>query len=127
MGRTWERQALIKVRPVAGNMRLGEEFIRSIEPFVYRKYLSVAEINEIKALKRRIEQKTGLAGDTEKEVKTGRGGMLEKGDDGNTDPRNHFVWDIDANTMLAVLTGAVQQLAAGRVEQHGEIVGQLSR
>jgi Chaperone of endosialidase len=37
---------------------------------------------------------------------------VEKGDDGNTDPRNHFVWDIDANTMLAVLTGAVQQLAA---------------
>ncbi len=39
MGRTWERQALIKVRPVAGNMRLGEEFVRTIEPFVYRKYL----------------------------------------------------------------------------------------
>ena len=36
---------------------LGEEFLRGIEPFVYRKYLSVAEINEIKALKRRIEHK----------------------------------------------------------------------
>jgi glutamate-ammonia-ligase adenylyltransferase len=77
MGRTWERQALIKVRPVAGNTRLGEEFIRSIEPFVYRKYLSVAEINEIKALKRRIEQKTGRAGETEKEVKTGHGGIRD--------------------------------------------------
>ncbi|HKA01025.1 MAG TPA: hypothetical protein VKE70_31145, partial [Candidatus Solibacter sp.] len=54
LGRTWERQALIKVRPVAGNAKLGEEFIRAIEPFVYRRYLSVAEINEIKALKRRI-------------------------------------------------------------------------
>jgi glutamate-ammonia-ligase adenylyltransferase len=77
MGRTWERQALIKVRPVAGNIRLGEEFLKAIEPFVYRKYLSVAEINEIKALKRRIEQKTGRAGDTEKEVKTGHGGIRD--------------------------------------------------
>src|SRR5947209_8466865 len=56
LGRTWERQALIKVRPVAGHLRLGEEFLKAIEPFVYRKYLSSGEINGIKALKRRIEQ-----------------------------------------------------------------------
>jgi glutamate-ammonia-ligase adenylyltransferase len=54
MGRTWERQALIKVRPVAGDVDLGREFLQAIEPFIYRKYLSFAEINEIKALKRRI-------------------------------------------------------------------------
>jgi glutamate-ammonia-ligase adenylyltransferase len=59
LGRTWERQALIKLRPVAGDQRLGEEFLRAIEPFVYRKYLSFAEINEIKAVKRRIEHKSG--------------------------------------------------------------------
>jgi glutamate-ammonia-ligase adenylyltransferase len=57
LGRTWERQALIKLRPVAGDLKLGEQFLRAIEPFVYRKYLSFAEINEIKALKRRIEHK----------------------------------------------------------------------
>src|SRR5262249_41951393 len=50
LGRTWERQALIKVRPVAGDTRFGDEFVRAIEPFVYRKYLSFAEINGIKAL-----------------------------------------------------------------------------
>jgi glutamate-ammonia-ligase adenylyltransferase len=77
LGRTWERQALIKVRPVAGDMRLGEEFVKAIEPFVYRKYLSFAEINEIKALKRRIEQKTRLAGDQDSEVKTGHGGIRD--------------------------------------------------
>src|SRR2546423_54445 len=75
LGRTWERQALIKVRPVAGDTRLGEEFIKAIEPFVYRKYLSFAEINEIKALKRRIEHKTGQAGASDTEVKTGHGGI----------------------------------------------------
>src|SRR5437588_7516337 len=62
LGRTWERQALIKVRPVAGDLRLGAEFLHLIEPFVYRKYLSFAEINEIKAIKRRIEHKTVQSG-----------------------------------------------------------------
>src|SRR5437763_1866343 len=66
LGRTWERQALIKLRPVAGDLKLGEQFLAAIEPFVYRKYLSFAEINEIKALKRRIEQKTTRAGISDK-------------------------------------------------------------
>jgi glutamate-ammonia-ligase adenylyltransferase len=77
LGRTWERQALIKLRPVAGDQRLGDDFLRAIEPFVYRKYLSFAEINEIKAIKRRIEHKTGQAGDTDTEVKTGHGGIRD--------------------------------------------------
>src|SRR5262249_35109994 len=59
LGRTWERQALIKLRPVAGDLTLGEEFLEAIKPFVYRKYLGFAEINEIKALKRQIEHKAG--------------------------------------------------------------------
>jgi glutamate-ammonia-ligase adenylyltransferase len=77
LGRTWERQALIKIRPVAGDLELGDRFVRSIEPFVYRKYLSFAEINEIKALKRRMEKKVGRAGVSEKEVKTGHGGIRD--------------------------------------------------
>lgn len=77
MGRTWERQALIKLRPVAGDRVLGEQFMRAIEPFVYRKYLSFSEINEIKALKRQIERKTRKAGEDEREVKTGRGGIRD--------------------------------------------------
>ncbi|HZZ80800.1 MAG TPA: bifunctional [glutamate--ammonia ligase]-adenylyl-L-tyrosine phosphorylase/[glutamate--ammonia-ligase] adenylyltransferase [Gemmataceae bacterium] len=77
LGRTWERQALIKVRPVAGDAKLGEEFIKAIEPFVYRKYLTVAEINEIKALKRRIEHKSGQFGESVTEVKTGHGGIRD--------------------------------------------------
>jgi [glutamine synthetase] adenylyltransferase / [glutamine synthetase]-adenylyl-L-tyrosine phosphorylase len=77
LGRTWERQALIKVRPVAGDLELGREFLRVIEPFVYRKYLSFAEINEIKALKRRIEHNATRAGVSDTEVKTGRGGIRD--------------------------------------------------
>jgi [glutamine synthetase] adenylyltransferase / [glutamine synthetase]-adenylyl-L-tyrosine phosphorylase len=77
LGRTWERQALIKLRPVAGDLALGQEFLQAVEPFVYRKYLNFAEINEIKAMKRRIEQKTQKAGLDARDVKTGRGGIRD--------------------------------------------------
>src|SRR5262249_49736610 len=77
LGRTWERQALIKVRPVAGDPALGQAFLRAVEPFVYRKYLSFAEINDIKALKRRIERKASRAGEADTDVKTGRGGIRD--------------------------------------------------
>ncbi len=77
LGRTWERQALIKLRPVAGDLALGARFLQAIEPFVYRKYLTFAEINEIKALKRLIEQKASRAGVSDTEVKAGHGGIRD--------------------------------------------------
>jgi [glutamine synthetase] adenylyltransferase / [glutamine synthetase]-adenylyl-L-tyrosine phosphorylase len=76
-GRTWERQALIKCREIAGDLDLGRTFLDYIAPFVYRRYLSGAEIGEIKAMKRRIEQRTVSAGTAEIEVKTGRGGIRD--------------------------------------------------
>jgi [glutamine synthetase] adenylyltransferase / [glutamine synthetase]-adenylyl-L-tyrosine phosphorylase len=76
-GRTWERQALIKCRPIAGDLALGRTFLEAITPFIYRRYLAAAEIAEIKALKRRIEQRTVSAGTAEVEVKTGRGGIRD--------------------------------------------------
>jgi len=76
-GRTWERQALIKCRPIAGDLALGRTFCEAITPFIYRRYLGAAEIAEIKALKRRIEQRTDSAGTAEVEVKTGKGGIRD--------------------------------------------------
>src|SRR5947209_14045058 len=78
-GRTWERQALIKLRPVAGDLDLGREFLAAIEPFVYRKYFSFAEINEVKALKRQMEARAGQesASEVPSDVKTGRGGIRD--------------------------------------------------
>jgi [glutamine synthetase] adenylyltransferase / [glutamine synthetase]-adenylyl-L-tyrosine phosphorylase len=75
-GRTWERQALIKVRPIAGDLPLGTEFVDSIQPFVYKRFLSFSEINEIKAMKRKIEQKAHRDG-ASREVKTGPGGIRD--------------------------------------------------
>ncbi|MGA2700825.1 MAG: bifunctional [glutamate--ammonia ligase]-adenylyl-L-tyrosine phosphorylase/[glutamate--ammonia-ligase] adenylyltransferase [Isosphaeraceae bacterium] len=76
-GRTWERQALIKCRPVAGDLGLGRTFIEAVTPFIYRRYLGASEISEIKALKRRIEQRTVSAGRADFEVKTGHGGIRD--------------------------------------------------
>jgi len=76
-GRTWERQALIKCRPIAGDPDLGRDFIEAVTPFIYRRYLSASEIAEIKSLKRRIEQRTVSAGRAEVEVKTGHGGIRD--------------------------------------------------
>ena len=53
------------------------EFLQAIEPFVYRKYFSFSEINEIKALKRTIERKTRDAGADDRDVKTGHGGIRD--------------------------------------------------
>ncbi|MFO0951597.1 MAG: bifunctional [glutamate--ammonia ligase]-adenylyl-L-tyrosine phosphorylase/[glutamate--ammonia-ligase] adenylyltransferase, partial [Isosphaeraceae bacterium] len=64
-------------RPIAGDLDLGATFLDMISPFVYRRYLSAAEIGEIKAMKRRIEQRTVSAGTAEVEVKTGHGGIRD--------------------------------------------------
>lgn len=76
-GRTWERQAMVKVRPIAGDLDLGREFLEQIEPWVYRRYLSWSDITGIKALKRKIEQRTHHEGGDERNVKTGHGGIRD--------------------------------------------------
>ncbi|MEK7851078.1 MAG: bifunctional [glutamate--ammonia ligase]-adenylyl-L-tyrosine phosphorylase/[glutamate--ammonia-ligase] adenylyltransferase, partial [Deltaproteobacteria bacterium] len=50
-GETWERSAMIKARPVAGDISLGERFLKEIEPFIYRKYLDFSTVEDIKEMK----------------------------------------------------------------------------
>ncbi len=76
-GRTWERQALIKARPVAGSLELGQEFLDRLSSWIYRRYLTAADIVGIKALKRRIEQQTRDAQADDRDVKTGHGGIRD--------------------------------------------------
>jgi len=77
VGRTWERQAFVKARPIAGDVDLGREILAELEPWVYRRYLSRADISGIKALKRRIEHRVQLEGADDRNVKTGRGGIRD--------------------------------------------------
>ena len=76
-GRTWERQAYVKARPIAGDLELGLAFLAHLEPWVYRRYLSSADITGIKALKRRIEGQSSQGELASRDVKTGRGGIRD--------------------------------------------------
>ncbi|MFV2069038.1 MAG: hypothetical protein ACC645_18890, partial [Pirellulales bacterium] len=76
-GRTWERQAYVKANPVAGDLELGRTFLKQLEPWIYRRYLSLADITGIKTLKRRIERRTDREGEAALNVKTGHGGIRD--------------------------------------------------
>ena len=75
--RTWERQALVKARAVAGNRALGEKVMKVIENFVYAKELAPDFRKEIHGLRGRLEKE--LANETESRfnLKTGRGGLID--------------------------------------------------
>lgn len=76
-GRTWERQAYVKARPIAGDLELGRDYLERLEPWIYRRYLSLADISGIKALKRRIEDRAAGEGVSQSDVKTGHGGIRD--------------------------------------------------
>ncbi len=73
----WERQALLKARFVAGNRALGDAFMAMIAPFVYRRQISSAFLNDIRVNKRRIEQTCAKKGETDTNIKTGWGGIRD--------------------------------------------------
>lgn len=68
-GRTWERQAFVKARPVAGDRALGEAFIAERQTWIYRRYLMRADMTGLAALKRRIERPAlGVEQDSRKTI-----------------------------------------------------------
>ena len=79
LGQNWERAAMIKARPVAGDREAGEAFLRWLVPFIWRKHLDFAAIQDIHSIKRQIDAHRGggriaLGGHN---VKLGRGGIRE--------------------------------------------------
>ncbi|MGE8103336.1 bifunctional [glutamine synthetase] adenylyltransferase/[glutamine synthetase]-adenylyl-L-tyrosine phosphorylase [Allorhizobium sp. NPDC080224] len=78
-GQNWERAAFIKARPVAGDLKAGEGFLRELVPFVFRKYLDYAAIADIHSIKRQIHVHKGHGAIAVKghNVKLGRGGIRE--------------------------------------------------
>jgi glutamate-ammonia-ligase adenylyltransferase len=86
MGQNWERAAMLKARPVAGDLATGAGFLEAIRPFVWRRHLDFAAVADIQATKRRIEahRGTALAAATDPlariaghNVKLGDGGIRE--------------------------------------------------
>ena len=75
-GRMWERYALIKARVVAGDPDAGEEILRRLRPFVFRKYLDYTAVEEIRSLKASIHRELLRKG-IESNIKLGPGGIRE--------------------------------------------------
>lgn len=79
-GRTWERGAFIKARAAAGDIAAGERFLRELRPFVWRKHLDFAAIQDAHDMRLRIRDHKGLGGRLEvagHNLKLGRGGIRE--------------------------------------------------
>jgi glutamate-ammonia-ligase adenylyltransferase len=76
-GQSWERSALIKARPVAGSIRLGNYILQELEPFIYRRHLDYAMVEDIKGMKQKIDRSLARNEEGEINLKLGRGGIRE--------------------------------------------------
>jgi len=80
VGRTWERAAFIKARVCAGDQRAGQRFLETLRPFVWRKHLDFAAIQDAHDMRLKIRDHKGLHGALVLEghnMKLGRGGIRE--------------------------------------------------
>jgi len=75
-GREWERYALIKARIVAGDLKLGEQLMTRLRPFVFRRYVDFGVIESLREMKALINREVRRKG-YEENVKTGSGGIRE--------------------------------------------------
>ncbi|BDG08361.1 bifunctional [glutamate--ammonia ligase]-adenylyl-L-tyrosine phosphorylase/[glutamate--ammonia-ligase] adenylyltransferase [Anaeromyxobacter paludicola] len=74
-GRSWERNALLKARPGAGDLAVGDELLGLLEGFVWRRSLDLGVLGEIQAMKARIDARAGAEG--RDDLKLGKGGIRE--------------------------------------------------
>ncbi len=83
IGQNWERAAMIKARPIAGDLAAGHAFLRAIRPFIWRRSLDFNAIRDVHAMKRQINEYSlkdkgkGLGRVNGFNVKLGRGGIRE--------------------------------------------------
>lgn len=78
-GRPWERQMLLKARPIAGDRSLGMSFLHEVRPFVFRRFLDFQALDELRAMRDRIlaEGVRPSPGWRQFDVKLGVGGIRE--------------------------------------------------
>ena len=76
-GQSWERTAMLKARPVAGDLPLGESILKFLEPFIYRKYHDFNMIEDMKVMKQKINASLAREREGELNIKLGHGGIRE--------------------------------------------------
>jgi glutamate-ammonia-ligase adenylyltransferase len=73
----WEKQALIKARPVSGPHRLAAEVTQIVRDCIVRTQLSDEGVREIAKLRKRMESELALEDDLHVDLKTGHGGLVD--------------------------------------------------
>ncbi|MFO7803946.1 MAG: hypothetical protein R6V55_16820 [Desulfovermiculus sp.] len=76
-GRSWERQALLKARPVAGQTSIGHSFLDQVRPFVFRRFLDFQALDELRAMRDRMLHEARSRENQTFDLKMGRGGIRE--------------------------------------------------
>jgi len=115
LGQNWERAAMIKARPIAGDIAAGDAFLHAIRPFIWRKHLDFAAIQDIHSIKRQIRSHRGggniaVLGHN---IKLGRGGIREI--------------EFFAQTQQLIWGGRYQSLRGRRTEEAIKALRELER
>jgi glutamate-ammonia-ligase adenylyltransferase len=74
---TWERLALVRAWPVAGDTTLGIRFVERVRPFVYGTAFDAAALEDVRRVKRQMDRKIAGRGESHRHVKLGVGGIRE--------------------------------------------------
>jgi glutamate-ammonia-ligase adenylyltransferase len=74
--KTWEFQALLKARPVAGDLALGERYLAAVEPMVWKAANRENFVPDVQAMRRRVED-TLAPGEADRQLKLGPGGLRD--------------------------------------------------
>ena len=76
-GQLWERQALLRARPVAGDLTLAQRVMQVIEAFVYEAPIEPDSVDKIAAMRQRIEHERAKQGGERWDIKLGYGGLVD--------------------------------------------------
>jgi glutamate-ammonia-ligase adenylyltransferase len=74
--KTWEFQALLKARPAAGDVALGDAYFEATRPFVWHAVESEGFVEDAQAMRRRVEENVPPA-EADRQIKLGRGGLRD--------------------------------------------------
>lgn len=75
---TWEFQALLRARPIAGSEDLGSAFVELIDPYRYPREFTVEQAQQVRRMKARVEHERMPHGaDRTRQLKLGRGGLSD--------------------------------------------------
>ncbi len=74
--KTWEFQALLKARPLAGDKELGNRYIESVSPMVWHAAAREGFVDDVQSMRRRVEEQIP-AGEVDRQLKLGPGGLRD--------------------------------------------------